>query len=222
MNPIDSTLVHKVAPFDGISKERSPTVILLHGRGADEDDLLGLTPYLNPRFLIIAARAPFSFSYGGQTWYDILGNGTPHPDQFKESYERLEQFVKDVKEHYSVDHRNLFLLGFSMGTVMSYAYSLTHPDEVSGVVAHSGYIPEDTPLKFQWEKLSGKGFLIAHGTQDPVIGIESSRRAKDLLSRTKADVTYKEYEFPHTMSEESVNDFSQWLTMRVVGGGNGP
>jgi len=221
MNPINSTLVHKVAPFDGKSKEPSPCVILLHGRGANEDDLLGLTPYLNPHFLVIAARAPFSFSYGGQTWYDILGSGTPHPDQFKESYERLQQFVEDVREHYPVDHRNLFLLGFSMGTVMSYAYSLTHPDKVNGVVAHSGYIPEDTPLTFQWEKLDGKGFLLAHGTQDPVIGVEFSRRARELLSKTKANVTYKEYAFPHTMSEESVNDFSQWLTMRVEGGGNG-
>ena len=219
MQIIQSALEHKIAPLNGSSKGPFPTIILLHGRGANEDDLLGLAPYLDPSFLVIAARAPFSFPNGGYTWYDVLSVGSPQQSQFNESYERIEQFVRDVKDHYPVDPRRLFFLGFSMGTVMSYAYSLTHPDDVNSVVAHSGHIPEDTPLVFQWDKLDGKGFFVAHGSHDPVIGVEFGQRANKLLSETKADLMYKEYPIPHSMSEESVTDFSEWLKKRIISTG---
>lgn len=179
---------------------------------------MGLTSYLDPRLLVIAVRAPFPFSSGGYTWYDVLTVGTPHPEQFKESYERLVQFISDLKTEYPVDDRKIFLLGFSMGTVMSYAYTLTHPEETAGMVGHSGHVPENTRLNFQWERLEGKGFFVAHGTVDPVIGVEFGRRAKELLSKSRADVLYKEYPIAHTMSEESVADFSRWLTKRLTNG----
>jgi phospholipase/carboxylesterase len=218
MRTVPSSLVHTIAPQNGPAKSLFPTLILLHGRGATEEDLLGLAPYFPPQFLVIAARAPFPFSYGGATWYEILSTGTPHPGQFGESFEKLVQFVRDIKTHYPVDPKRLFFLGFSMGTVMSYAFALTHPEDVSGVVAHSGYVPEDTSLVFEWEKLKGKGFFVAHGTQDPVIGIQFAHRAKGLLEKTEAEVTYREYPIPHSMSEESVGEFSAWLGQRMQGG----
>jgi phospholipase/carboxylesterase len=97
-----------------------------------------------------------------------------------------------------------------MGAVMSYALALTEPDRVRGVVAHSGYIPEDTNLGFAWKNLRGTAFFVAHGTHDPVIDVRFARRAKDLLSE-KAPLTYKEYSIPHSMSEESVDDCASWL-----------
>jgi len=218
MQTVPSSLVHTIAPHSGSDKSGSPALILLHGRGASEDDLLGLVPYLPSQFLVIAARAPFSFTYGGATWYDMLSVGTPQPEQFAESFERLVQFIHDVKTHYPVDPERLFFLGFSMGTVMSYAFALTHPEETRGVVAHSGYVPEDTSLAFKWDRLKGKRFFVAHGTQDPVIGIQFARRAKELLGKTEANVTYKEYPIPHSMSEESVTDVSSWLTEHMKGG----
>lgn len=217
MQIVQSALLHKIAPHESATRQLSPTLILLHGRGANEDDLLGLVPYLDPRFLVIAARAPFRFPYGGATWYETLSTGLPQQDQFGESYERLVQFVRDVKEHYPVDPERLFFLGFSMGAVMSYAFALTFPQEVNGIVAHSGYVPEETSLVFEWKKLKGKGFLVAHGTEDPLIGVQFGRRAKELLEKTEADLTYREYPIQHSMSEESVNDCSSWLQARIQG-----
>ncbi len=211
MDVRQSTLLHKIAPASTDFNKPKPAIILLHGRGANEDDLLGLAPFLDPRFFVVAARAPFLFPHGGATWYDMLTVGSPEPRQFMESYEKLVQFVDDVKRFYPVDPHQLYLLGFSMGTVMSYAYALTHPEAVRGVVAHSGYVPEDTPLSFAWDRLKGKSFFVAHGTEDPVIGVEFARRARQLLSKTEATVAYHEYALPHSMSEESVQDFSQWL-----------
>jgi len=189
---------------------------MLHGRGADEEDLLGLSEYLDPRFLIMNARAPFPFPFGGgYTWYDFAAVGTPDPSMFKTSYEKLAQFVDDALRHYPVDRNNVYLLGFSMGTVMSYALALTTPELVRGVVANSGYVPEGTHLVYRWSELGSVDFLITHGIHDPVIPIEFGRRSRDILSRSTANVTYNEYPMGHQISEESLGEVAGWLRNRL-------
>jgi phospholipase/carboxylesterase len=215
LEPIKTTLVHKILPSSAPQAEQQPALILLHGRGTDEDDLLGLAGYLDPRFFIVSARAPFPFPNGGFAWYQILEVGTPDPQQFDESYRRLSQFVEDVKVKYPVDPGSVFLLGFSMGSIMSLALSLTKPGAFKGVIAHSGYIPENTSLRFRWQELAGLGLFVAHGTEDPVIPIEFGRRARELLSKTRADFVYREYPIGHTISEESLSDFSAWLRKKL-------
>ncbi len=216
MNLIQTTLYHKILPPRTSKDSNHSTLIMLHGRGADENDLLGLAEYLDERLLIISARAPFPFQGGGgYAWYDIVGVGRPDPKMFEESYDMLVQFLGDIAQGYPVDIQRIFLLGFSMGTMMAYALMLTKPEFISGVVANSGYVPEDTGLTFQWQMLFGKGLFIAHGVYDPVIPIEFGRRAKELFSKTQADVTYKEYPMAHQISEESLKDMSQWLAERL-------
>ncbi|MBM4160238.1 MAG: alpha/beta fold hydrolase [Ignavibacteria bacterium] len=215
IEPVKSSLLHKVLPAGGGEKGGSPALLLLHGRGTNEDDLLGLAQYLDPRFFIISARAPFRFPYGGFTWYQIVEVGTPVGSEFDESYQRLTQLIDDIRQNYPIDPQRIFILGFSMGSVMSFALSLTHPEAVRGVVAHSGYIPENTSLRFQWDKLAGLSLFVAHGVHDLVIPISHARRAQELLSATKAHLTYKEYPIPHTMSEESLSDLSTWLQNRL-------
>jgi phospholipase/carboxylesterase len=215
LEPIKSTLIHKVLPSSAEQGEHQPGLILLHGRGTNEDDLLGLAEYLDPRFLIVSARAPFPFEYGGFAWYHIREVGTPDARQFEESYERLSRFVEDVKAGYPVDPGKIFLLGFSMGSIMSLALSLTKPDLFNGIVAHSGYIPENSSLTFRWDELAGLGVFVAHGIEDPVIPIEFGRRTRELLSQSRADFTYREYPIGHTISEESLSDFSSWLRKRL-------
>lgn len=215
MRTIQSTLYHKLVTPPNSSSGPHPTLILLHGRGADENDLLGLTPYVDPRLFIISVRAPFAFPYGGYYWYEFLQVGTPEPRQFAESYQRLTEFLADAKQHYPIDPKKIFLLGFSMGTVMSFALSLTKTSEIAGVIAHSGYIPEGTELEFKWNNLHSVAFFVAHGTHDPIIPVQFGRRANELLSKTATDLTYKEYPIAHQISEESLADFTTWLTKRM-------
>ncbi|MBI1806583.1 MAG: alpha/beta hydrolase [Ignavibacteria bacterium] len=216
MNLIQTTLIHKVLQPKKKSSGKSPTLILLHGRGANEDDLLGLAEYLDERLLLISARAPFAFQYGGGfTWYEIEEVGKPEPKMFAESYSKLSQFFDDVKGAYPVDPARVIFCGFSMGTMMSYSIALTKPEAIVGVIANSGYVPEDTELQFQWDKVKGKPFLVSHGLYDPVIPVAFGRRAKELLNNAHASVTYREYEMGHQISEESLNDMMQWLTKHI-------
>ncbi|MEE8112746.1 MAG: hypothetical protein V3T23_00185, partial [Nitrososphaerales archaeon] len=120
MKTITTTLVHRILPPENSTSTTHPTLIMLHGRGADEEDLLGLVPYLDERLFILSVRAPFPFPYGGgYTWYDIGTVGTPEPTMFKESCEKLSTFVHDALANYPIDAPHIYLLGFSMGTVMS-------------------------------------------------------------------------------------------------------
>jgi phospholipase/carboxylesterase len=216
MEAIESTLFHVVKEPRRTDVAVHPALILLHGRGADEEDLLGLSPSLDRRFLILSVRAPYSFEYnGGFTWYDVDEVGTPEPAMFKSSYDKLSAFMSDALARYPVDKKHLYLLGFSMGTVMSYALSLTHPGLFRGIVANSGYIAERTHLSYQWDQLHNSEFFVTHGTNDPVIPVQFARRAKELLETARAHVEYKEYPMAHQISGESLQDFSLWLTRRL-------
>ncbi|MCX6145118.1 MAG: alpha/beta fold hydrolase [Ignavibacteriales bacterium] len=214
---ISTTLVHKVRPPATSVPAKPPALILLHGRGTNEDDLLGLADFLDPRFFIVSARAPYRFEQGHDSyaWFGLQEIGKPDAQQFSEAYHHLTQFIEDVKTGYPVDPARVFLLGFSMGSIMAFAVALTQPNAVRGIVAHSGYIPESVSLQFAWTQLSSLSVFIAHGLHDPVIPIQKARRAQELLSKTEADLTYKEYPIQHTISEESLADLSQWLQKKL-------
>ena len=195
-----------------------PALIMLHGRGADEHDLIGLAPFLDSRLLIISARAPFPFPYGGgYAWYDVLQVGIPHPRMFAESYDRLTTFVDEVIAAYPIDPQRVFLLGFSMGAVMAHALALTQPHRVAGVVAHSGYVPpeKELNLEFRLDDLKGRGWFVAHGVHDPIIPVQFGRATRDLLKSTAVDLTYAEYPIAHQISQHTLDDLSTWLTARV-------
>lgn len=216
MKAIESTLFHVVAAPRTATASVHPALILLHGRGADEEDLLGLSSYLDKRLLILSVRAPYPFEYsGGFTWYDIDDVGTPYHAMFKSSYDKLSAFISDALVHYPIDRKHLFLLGFSMGTVMSYSLALTQPWLFRGIIANSGYIAEGTHLAYQWNQLGNTEFLITHGTNDPVIPVQLARRAKELLDAVHARYEYGEYQMAHQISEESLQHCSAWLTRRL-------
>ncbi len=188
----------------------------LHGRGADEEDLLGLSGSFDERFLSIAVRAPFHFEYGGgYTWYDILELGKPKHDMFKSSYDLLLQFIDEALAKYPIDPKRLHLFGFSMGTVMAYALALTRPELFAGIVANSGYLAEDTHLKYRWNEIAGKDILITHGRLDDIIPVAASKRAFELFVKAEARAAYKEYEVAHQLSDRCAADIAVWLKERL-------
>lgn len=211
MKPIATTLVHRVLLPEQSSAERHPTIILLHGRGADEEDLVGVTGEYDPRFFVISARAPFPFESGGYTWYRIGHVGAPEPTMFRTSCEKLWQFIDDVIAHYPVDPAQLYLLGFSMGTVMSFALSLSRPALFRGVLALSGYVPEGTHLTLRWQELAGVEYFISHGVDDPVIPVAFARHSKELFDASNAKFTYREYPGGHAITEEGLQDSAAFL-----------
>jgi phospholipase/carboxylesterase len=207
-------LLHRDAPPLAGGPGPHPALVLLHGRGADENDLRGLVPALDPRFHVFSVRAPRPFTWGGgYAWYDVEEIGRPIAAQFQESLSLLSDFISGIAVP-PIDPSRVFLLGFSMGAVMAHAIALSNPDAIAGVVAHSGYLPDekDTGLRIARERLEGRPWFVAHGTEDPLLPIHLGRESRDRLSTLGVDLTYREYPIGHWISEESLADLSAWLT----------
>ncbi len=213
---INSTLIHKIISPRVQGNEKNPCLVLLHGRGADENDLLGLAEYLDPRLLVISVRAPFPFDYGfGYTWFEMLENFQPESSTLKESHQKLTQFFNDVLEKYPVASDKIFILGFSMGTVMGYLQLLTMPEKIRGLIANSGYFATNIDLPIEFKALNKNSIFISHGTHDPIIPIHIGKKAYEFFSKQNVELTYKEYPMAHEISMESLNDFSKWLTQQL-------
>ncbi len=213
MNP--SLLVSKTAPISSNESGSYPALIFLHGRGTDEDDLLELAEYLDPRLLIASVRAPYTFAYGGYTWFDLDESGTVGIDQVIKSRDSFIDWFEHFKSVHPVDPERIFLFGFSMGAIMSLTLSLSYPRLFRGVIAHSGLLLQNEKLCYKWDDLKGLSFLIAHGSQDPIVPVEFGRETFNQLKLKDTNVIYKEYPIQHSISDKSLSDISAWLKKQI-------
>src|SRR5512146_1600808 len=129
-------LVHRIiAPRK--PSARPPLLVLLHGIGADEEDLVPLAPSMDPSFLILSVRAPTP-EPPGYRWYAIDWTTAPpraDPAEVAASRDLLASFVEAAVKEHGVDPSRVFLMGFSQGAIMSLALLLGRPELVRGVVA---------------------------------------------------------------------------------------
>jgi phospholipase/carboxylesterase len=194
--------------------------VLLHGIGADEEDLLPLAQFLDPRFVVVSARAPQEAEPMGFRWYAIDWAATPprsDPVEIVASRDLLARFLEEATAAHGTDPSRVFLLGFSQGAIMALALLLARPDLVRGVVAHSGRLvrlpgPDPTP-----EALSRAEVLVLHGVQDEVIPVAQGHKAYEVLSPLLgARVAYRAFDaLGHGISEESLGEAARWLTARL-------
>jgi phospholipase/carboxylesterase len=216
MNLQQSSLVYKSVPPKIVSPAgKTPVLILIHGRGTDENDLLGLAPFLDERFMILSVRAPLRYEFGGFAWFHLSDSKKPDSGSLHLSYELLNQFVDEVRNADETNEGKIFLMGFSMGAMMSYLLALTAPEKFAGVAAQSGFAIELPEYEYRWQKLDHCPFVITHGTEDPVIPVSLARRTKGLFKGSNAEVTYLEYPMGHQISEESLTDVSEWLRKKL-------
>lgn len=196
-----------------------PLLLLLHGLGSNERDLVGLAPYLDPRFQIVSARAPHSLVPDGYAWFEIgwtANDITINFQQAEQSRVLLLGFIAEVLVAYSGDPARVYLLGFSQGAIMSASVTLTEPEVIAGAVLMSGRIPEEIrPLIAPAERLAGKPFLVVHGTADTVLPIRNGRASRALLATLPVALTYQEYAMAHEVSAQSLADVATWLTARL-------
>lgn len=202
------------------SAERSagsqPLLVLLHGYGSNEEDLLGLAPYLDARFLIASARAPQVLDFGGFAWFpiDFKPDGLVlRFDQAGAAREKIRDLVETLRTEHPVER--VFLLGFSQGASMAISTALAHPGLCDGVAFLSGVCaPELVPDGVR-PAVPALPVLMTHGRQDLVLPIQQGRAARELLSRLSVDLDYKEYDMGHEINPECLQDLSDWLARHL-------
>lgn len=208
----DLALIHRVLPA-AAGDPPHPCILLLHGRGTNENDLLPLGPELDSRLFTVSARAPFEFPWGGYAWYNLDPSGVGFPDEIslQGSLDRLREFLGQITEAYPIDPGRLYTAGFSMGSVMAGTLGLAEPDRVAGSVILSGYLPIHNTVTFRPEGAAGHRFFQAHGLLDDVIPVSFGRETRAYLAATPVDLTYKEYPMGHEVGQEELRDLRLWM-----------
>jgi phospholipase/carboxylesterase len=195
-------------------------LVLHHGRGTDELDLLGLADVLDPdrRLHVVTPRGPLTVpGWPGYHWYVVPRVGYPDPQTFDAAYAKLAAFHDELWERTGIGPERTVLGGFSMGSVMSYAMGL--PSErpaPAGILAFSGFIPTVEGWEPSPGDRGGLRAFIAHGRQDPVISVEFGRRVRDLLSAGGSDVEYHESDVGHQIDPHQVPAAQNWLAATLA------
>ena len=209
MSGLDS-LAYRLRPAAG---EAEGALVLFHGRGVDENDLFPLLDSLDPERRLVGAtpRGPLSLPPGGAHWYSFREVGSPDKETFDASYELVGGWLAGFAEETGVPPERMVLGGFSQGAVMAYALGLGQGSpRPAGLIALSGFIP--TVEGFELDLSPLPPAAIGHGTLDPVISVEWSRRAKQRLEQAGADVLYREYPLPHAVDPGYLSELSTWLS----------
>lgn len=198
-------------------------LVLHHGRGTDEHDLIGLADVLDPRrrLHVVTPGAPLRVTgLPGRHWYVVPRVGYPDPDTFAAAHRALAEFHDELWERTGLDAARTVLGGFSMGSVMSYALALdrTRPAP-AGILAFSGFVPtvENWAPDVPDRAAAGTRAFIAHGRGDPVIGVEFGRAARRLLVAGGMDVDYHESDVAHQIDPAHVPAAQAWLDAALGG-----
>lgn len=197
--------------------EKAPVALLLHGYGSNEEDLFSFASELPDDLFIISVRAPYDLQPYGHAWYAI--NFTADNEKFsdnnqaKQSRDLIANFIDEISNHYPIDPSNVTLIGFSQGTILSYAVALTYPEKVKNVVALSGYINEE--IINTTKGYDHLDIYISHGTVDQVIPASWANKAPNYLKGLNIKNSYKEFPVGHGVSPQNFFDFKKWLESRI-------
>ena len=193
--------------------EAAGAIVLLHGRGADENDLFPLFDFLDPdkRLLGLCPRGPLALPPGGAHWYVVRRVGYPDPATFLPTFRAASQWLDETLG--DIPPERTIIAGFSQGAVMTYslAFGPGRP-RPAGVIALSGFMPVVDGFDLDLSELDGYPVAIGHGIYDPVITVDFGRRARDTVTEAGAEVFYRESPIDHTIDPGFLNELRTWVT----------
>ncbi|MBG6129319.1 phospholipase/carboxylesterase [Aquimarina sp. EL_43] len=203
-----------------IKKDKTPVLFMFHGYGSDENDLFSFATELQEELFIISVRAPYPMQPYGNAWYAIYfdaAQGKFSDDkQAIESRDKIAAFIDEAIDAYDLDKDNVTLLGFSQGTILSYAVALSYPQKVKNVIALSGYINEDILAdNYKVNDFSKLNLYCSHGSVDQVIPVDWARKAPVLLSELGITSSLNEFQVGHGVAPQNFYQFKEWLSTHI-------
>jgi phospholipase/carboxylesterase len=213
-------LIHTIYEPSGAGPH--PTILTLHGRGANAFDLLGLAPYLcNGKFLMICPQGPLETPIGpgafGYAWYPMSMGAPPDIGAILSSREKLQQFLDACLNRHPIDAKKLVVLGFSQGGVMAYSLALSNPERFAGLAVLSSWLPKELiPELSIREAVQSLPTIVQHGSQDQMIEVQRAQDSVEQLGTLRVPLTYREYDMGHEITPRSLSELSAWLDETVM------
>lgn len=197
-----------------------PAAVLVHGRGADERDLLPIGSQLPDGMHVFSVRAPIDLD-DGYAWYDLdvqqggLHDSQPETETFRRSMVRLSAFLEFVVDAYPVREGSVGLLGFSQGATVSLAAMTEVHERIDWIAALHGHLAKAYDNPAALADARSVPIFLAAGRMDLVIPEERVERSRDRLEAAGLDVTYRTYPVGHGANDEEVSDVTNWITARL-------
>lgn len=206
-------------PPQDTATPRTGAVFVLHGRGADEQDLLPVTEYFPDDLHVISFRAPTQLG-PGYTWYgldtsDGLHNSQPQPDDFETALTLVEDSIDEAITAFDIDPDAVGVLGFSQGAIMALTLLLESPDRFAWVVALHGYLPASHTDRAP-DGLTDKPVFVAAGETDQLIPPERAHAAADRLTELGCAVTADTYPTGHGIGQAELDDIVEFVTTHTA------
>jgi phospholipase/carboxylesterase len=191
------------------------TIVVLHGWGANNQDLGDLVPYFNlPEYQFLFPNGLFDHEYSedGKMWYSFTGAGQLTDrsiTQLATSREVLTTWIESLPASTGIPLDRTWIAGFSQGGAMTLEIGLDLP--VAGLIVLSGYLHQNRAQPPQ----SAPSVLIAHGRQDDVVPIAAARKSQETLTQWGVDVQYREFEMGHSIVPEVLQVVRQFVTSKA-------
>lgn len=201
-------------PQNLIEGKQYPVIFALHGKGSNENDILSLLAPVQDEFILIGIRGSMSMGFGFQ-YYDLKSLGNPIREQFDEAITQLHSFIKKACDDFPIDPTNIFLLGFSQGSILSSSLVLTMGEDIKGAVLLNGYVPDFVKDEYTLKSIEQVKLFISHGQFDSVFPISIGEQTAKYFEERCNYVTFHTYPSDHGISEQNATDIMNWLREHV-------
>ncbi|ALS25117.1 alpha/beta hydrolase [Paenibacillus naphthalenovorans] len=192
-----------------------PAVFALHGIGYTEKDMLSVIEPLKGELFLIGIRGHLPYE-AGHAYYYLKSFGNPERDLFDRSVEMLQHFIDDAVRRFPIDPRQVYLIGFSQGAILSLTLALTLGSKVKGVIAMNGYIPSFVKEEYVILPAGHLSVFLSDGDCDPIfppsVGAESHQYLKDKVER----IQYVTYSAAHEITDRNKADVVAWIEKEIA------
>jgi len=204
----DLGFIHRFVPAeDSASGE---TLLVLHGTGGDENDLIGIGQAVAPRASILSPRGNV-LENGAPRFFRRISEGVFDPKEVRSRAEELARFIRAASITYRLDAGRMFALGYSNGANIASTVMLVEPGILQGSVLLRPmlvYEPSEST------DLSGSAVFISAGRMDPIVPTTSVDRLAALFESVHADVTLKWQLAGHSLVPSEVREAADWLNLQ--------
>jgi len=205
----DLDFVHRFVPSPSGS---ALTLLLLHGTGGSETDLLNLGRRLSPSAALLSPRGRV-LENGMPRFFRRLAEGVFDINDLTEQTHALARFIESASQSYGFSLDRVVAVGFSNGANIAGSMLILHPDALAGAILMRPmvpFMPDTLP------DLSRKPILILAGTRDSIVPTEETERLEGLLERAGADLTLRWAEATHGITSDEVSAARDWLASKML------
>ncbi len=218
-NDLDYNLNYSIRPATNEANQPIPVLVLLHGLGSNELDMLNLAQYFDKYLMVVCLQAPFKIGDQKYSWFDFKlngGNFIYDIDQLNGSIEKVLVYIDKLKTEYNLDSKRVYIGGFSQGAIMSLGISLRHSDKFAGALILSGDLFKEFEKEVKSIEINPSlSIYMSHGRNDRILPFAEAKKDALLLQDLGVNLESFWFDSKHTISQENYMSMINWMTKQL-------